>query len=320
MADINKLFETFNDNITLTSAKSDDVRTGRDALREKIKKWFKDNDKLQPDFCWQGSFAMKTTINPLGDKEYDLDDGIYLNGHSDKEISGWPSTTTVHGWIKDAVDGHTLETPIDKNTCVRVVYAKGYHIDYPIYILENGVNARLAHKANGWIESDPKEFKNWFIGKVNSHGEQLRRIVKYLKAWKDFKDVSLKGIEITILVANNICIYEGRDEEALKRTLNQIIDRLEVSFECLKPVAPFENLFDGISQTKKNNIINALKFLKSKVELAINEDDQLKASEYMIEVFGSRFPKGTSNDGDKTNKVFVQTSAPGVLKHDGRSA
>ena len=40
----------------------------------------------------------------------------------------------------------------------------------------------------------------------------------------------------------------------------------------------------------------------------------------MIEVFGSRFPKGTSNDGDKTNKVFVQTSAPGVLKHDGRSA
>ena len=72
MADINELFKTFNDNITLTNSKSDDVRTGRDALREKIKKWFKDNDKLQPDFCWQGSFAMKTTINPLDDKEYDL--------------------------------------------------------------------------------------------------------------------------------------------------------------------------------------------------------------------------------------------------------
>lgn len=54
--------------------------------------------------------------------------------------------------------------------------------------------------------------------------------------------------------------------------------------------------------------------------MAINEDDQLKASEYMIEVFGSRFPKGTSDDCDKTSKVFVQTSAPGVLKHDGRSA
>ena len=52
MADINELFKTFNDNITLTNSKSDDVRTGRDALREKIKKWFKDNDKLQPDFCW----------------------------------------------------------------------------------------------------------------------------------------------------------------------------------------------------------------------------------------------------------------------------
>lgn len=41
MADINELFKTFNDNITLTNSKSDGLRTGRDALREKIKNGLK---------------------------------------------------------------------------------------------------------------------------------------------------------------------------------------------------------------------------------------------------------------------------------------
>lgn len=38
---------------------------------------------------------------------------------------------------------------------------------------------------------------------MNDNDEQLRRLVKYLKAWKDYKSVPLKGIEITILVSNN---------------------------------------------------------------------------------------------------------------------
>lgn len=66
MANINDLFIDFNETISLSKGKVDNLRRGRDALRKKIKEWFRDNKKDEPRFCWQGLFAMKTTVNPIG--------------------------------------------------------------------------------------------------------------------------------------------------------------------------------------------------------------------------------------------------------------
>lgn len=319
MADIHALFMSFNDSITLSNSKTSSLRTSRDSLRKGIKEWFSDNDKQKPKFCWQGSFAMKTTVNPVGGSDYDIDDGVYLSGYSDTNSSDWPSTTTVHTWVKNAVTGQTKADPINKDTCIRVVYASDYHIDLPIYIEQNG-SMYLAHKNKGWMISDPKAFRDWFVQKVNDNDEQLRRFVKYLKAWKDYKSVPLKGIEITILVSNNYCVFEGHDEKSLRDTVQAIIDSLEINFACYKPVAPYENLFDGCSKTKKDNILNALKALKQALDNAINVEDPLTASNYMIDEFGSRFPKGEALEQTGAKTAYARTDAPGVLKHDGRSA
>ena len=77
MANIHELFTSFNDSITLSDAKTSSLRTSRDSLRKVIKQWFSDNNKQEPKFCWQGSFAMKTTVNPVNGGEYDIDDGVY---------------------------------------------------------------------------------------------------------------------------------------------------------------------------------------------------------------------------------------------------
>lgn len=313
MANMNELFLTFDDKIKLTTAKSNSLKTSRDSLRKDIKSWFEDNDKNQPSFCWQGSFAMKTTINPTGENDYDMDDGVYLNGYSSEQDT-WPAPSTVHRWIKDATDDRTEQDSIDKNTCVRVVYANNYHIDLPIYIMKDEV-AFLAHKSKGWTESDPKAFRDWFLSKVSSNGEQLRRIVRYLKAWKDYKSLPLKGIELTILACENIDCFENRDDKALKNTLINIISTLEDDYSCKKPVIPNEDLFEEHSETKQNDIILAFKSLKKALEEAIAERDVEKASENLILFFGSRFPKG------KATQVanYQTTASPGVLKHDGRS-
>lgn len=319
MANIHGLFTAFNNEITLTTAKSDSLRTSRDALRSEIKTWFSDHDKEQPRFCWQGSFAMKTTVNPLSNGDYDIDDGVYLSGYSTLDTTEWPATTTVHNWFKNAVTGQTKADPINKDTCIRVIYASGYHVDLPIYI-EKDDSIYLAHKSKGWIISDPKAFRDWFVKKVKDNGEQLRRLVKYLKAWKNYNDVPLKGIEITILAANHFCVYEGHDEKSLRDTVQAIITSLNNSFTCYKPVTPYENLFAGVTDTKEKNIIDALSSLKIALDNAINEEDPSVASDYMINQFGSRFPKGEPLDESKTTGNYVRTSAPGVLLHDGRSA
>ena len=215
MADIHDLFKKFNNEISLSTDKQNNLRKGRDALRSKIKTWFTDHDKQQPTFCWQGSFAMKTTVNPINGNEYDLDDGVYLSGYSDIDQDSWPSPITVHSWIKSAVDGHTQKSPVDKDTCVRVVYEAGYHIDYPIYIMQDDV-AYLAHKTKGWIVSDPKAFKDWFIKKVQDNDEQLRRVVKYINGMVLVEiDLCKNGFTITVELAVKFQRRAGKDPERL---------------------------------------------------------------------------------------------------------
>ena len=130
------------------------------------KKYFEDNlaNEIQPKFYSQGSFAMKTILNPIKDDDglaaYDLDDGVYFFGNSkeDKKTIQW-----YHDKVKDAVDGHTDQPPTDKNACVRVNYADGHHIDLPIYFWLNGdAHPQLAHKNKPWIKQDAIDFKNWF--------------------------------------------------------------------------------------------------------------------------------------------------------------
>ena len=165
MLDLNKLFLDFHDEISLTKTYKEKITKGRDALRNKIDNKFEEKGRKKPQHCTQGSYAMKTAIMPLDNDEFDLDNGVYLRGYSTDQ-DDWPATQTVHTWVKEAVEKHTSNSPIDKNTCIRVVYEDKYHIDLPIYIMgENSAGdsiAYLAHKSKGWIESDPKALQLGF--------------------------------------------------------------------------------------------------------------------------------------------------------------
>ena len=97
------------------------------------------------------------------------------------------ATATVHQWLVNATDGHTSEKPMDKRTCVRVRYAGQHHVDLPAYGELNGKYLLAVKGETKWPHSDPMALTDWFVGQVKSRGEQLRRIVRYLKAWADFK-------------------------------------------------------------------------------------------------------------------------------------
>lgn len=284
MVDIDDLFKKFDSRIQLSYFKESELRRGRDVLRLKIKKWFQNNGKLIPKFCWQGSFAMKTTISLSINQEYDLDDGVYLNA-----VYADYSPHSVHSWIRQAVVGHTQKV-IDKDTCVRVVYANKYHIDYPIYIIDGNGNANLAHKTKGWIVSDPKAFKDWFIDLVNRNGEQLRRTVRYLKAWKEFSRTPLKGIELTILVAENFSATHYGDLYILCDTVENIIHNLSRNYSCEKPVLPYEDLFASHTSFKKMNIMQSFNELHYHLLLAYTSDNLSETVSHLRAVFGEKFP------------------------------
>ncbi len=84
MANCHDLFQIYVDRITPGQAKQQYLRDSRDAIRDKIRKHFKDELKRsQPRFWGQGSYAMKTLIVPLSG-EYDIDDGVNLPGEKER--------------------------------------------------------------------------------------------------------------------------------------------------------------------------------------------------------------------------------------------
>ena len=85
----------------------------------------------------------------------------------------------------------------------------------------------------------------------------------------------------------------------------------------MKPVVPGEDLFEDASSTKRSSILSGLHTLKSNLDKAISESNEKKASEYLRKSFGDRFPLGKDISA---KSVYAASSAPGVLKHDGRSA
>lgn len=315
MATLHKEFNDFNKKIRLTDSRRDSLVSSRNGIRKKIKDWFYDNKKNEtmPKFHSQGSFSMNTTINPIPiyDEDnnklvkYDIDDGVYFIEESDNR----KNIDTYHNWIYEAVKDHTNQEPKRKTTCVRVIFSDGHHIDLPIYYKTTDT-PELAHRSQDWIESDPKEFYEWFNNKAKKN-KKIRKIVRYLKAWKNYREVkntNLKlpsGFELTILVVNNF-VDKDNDDTAFYETVKSIKNTLQNTFECLRPTTPKnENLFEEYSETRKNNFLDNLDSLLKACENAADESNFKEASKYYRSVFGDRFPYGKDEEQEsKAQSIY----------------
>lgn len=319
MANCHDLFQEYYNAINLSASKKELLRKGRNSLRSLIKNYFKNELELKPPKFWgQGSYSLKTIVNPIED-EYDIDDGIYLQNI---ENNNWPSPQTVHNWVYDAVKGHTKDDPIDKNTCIRVVYSGEYHIDLPMYILHNNEYYLAETSIKGWHISNPKKFYDWFMEQLEKNNEQFRTIVKYLKAWADFqsknKETKLpSGLILTILVAENYACRE-RDDVAFGRTVRNIYQKISDDFVVHNPVDKNEILTDRLTKKQKDDFIGLILRLMNSANSALGNNNKKESCIIWRELFGDRFP-GCDDIKEDNEKVLI-TESPAILKDDARSA
>lgn len=311
MANCHDLFQKLHDEIKLPASKRDALKKAKDALRKRVKEYFSKELKTEsPKFWSQGSYALGTIVNPL-DKEYDIDDGIYLQHLSD-EKDQWPTPEAVHKWIYDAVKGHTQEDPIDKRTCVRVVYSGEYHVDLPIYSTFEDEYYLAEKGENGWTLSDPIAISEWFIRELKQKGDQLKRVVRYLKAWGDFKSKSNgiklpSGLILTVLATEHYISTEY-DDSAFVTTAKNIYQKISNDFTVYNPIDSNEILTARLTDAQKKNFISILSNLLGNASKAFEENDEIKASELWISEFGDRFPKSTEKS--KIAEPIIITSRP----------
>lgn len=358
MANSHSLFMAYNQAIKLSDSDREKLKQARNSLRERMKitfNKFPENERKTHsiEFQSQGSFVMDTIIKP-DIEDFDLDDGVYFQGNLPKERRS--ETQIFHDIIIKSIDkGNEIEEIIDKPTCVRVKYFSkfkerelGFHIDLPIYYAENIDTPELANTKDGWMESSPVEFIYWFEQKTKSGFEksflleslkyvesyepyekwlsdirkkdcQLRRIVRYLKAWADLKKGEMPcGIVMSILAANNYS-ENDRDDIALRDTLVNINKTLDSNgFTCYRPTPKYgEDLFAISTLKEKQYFKTALGNFIESANLAINnpnyKESCLKWQRHLGHRFSCHFAK------DEIEGAIVYTSFP--IKNDtSRSA
>jgi len=161
-------------------------------------------------------------------------------------------------------DWKLLEGKQCKDTCIRIEVASWAHIDIPLYAapakqfeliteralaksfgvaLNSALDSTMAAieedpfdwqdldeivmatRAGVWKPSDPGAVSQWFRDQIETHGEQLRRICRYVKAWRDHQWANGGGpssILLMILVAQGFSDNPRRDDLILEEAAERL--------------------------------------------------------------------------------------------------
>lgn len=319
MALCQKQFTDFHDTIKL-KIENKVLSEKRDIIIKRIKENLSEDEHKPFTIFNQGSYAMNTGIVPL-DGNYDIDVGLYFD-MSREDVK----PVDAKKWVFDAVEDHTDNVKY-KNPCVTVSYKAGYHVDITVYAATND-NAKV-YLAKGkptsstenkvWDESNPKDLINeikYYLSDEEDR-KQFRRLVRYLKRWKD-ENFSVgngrpTGIALTccvhrwLTVKKDIDIFTGKREykdlEALIHVVQQMI--WNFSDECVEvdgeykwmprlkvqlPVDPRPDLFEKMTPSQMKSFKEKLESLLNGLEVAKEKVDPVDAAEILRKHFGSDFP------------------------------
>ena len=305
MAKLQKHFELFHNRIRVST---EPLTEKRDIILNVIRKYLREKGLPSFELVNQGSYIYGVGIKPTGDNEYDIDVGLAFN----IKTEDYPDARVVRKWILEAVDGHTSTPPKDRGPCIRVHYAKGFHVDLVVYAKYTDSkeieNLQLGKKDGTWNPSDPKGLKSYIKKhserfsetKVEGEANQLQRTVRYLKRWNDLRipnDSDDTGIALLLLAIEKLeptvdsWSNEPDDLTALLNFCIQAIpyfsdDRITVK----KPTPEFEDVFGRISDDGMTSLINALKELKEAAAEAKNATYANDGAKKLSVYFGSDFP------------------------------
>lgn len=82
----------------------------------------------------------------------------------------------------------------------------------------------MACRDGKWVASDPETVARWFNDSVLAHTEQLRRVCRYVKAWRDktWKSGGPTSISLMIAIAQKFEHKRGRDDLALENAFRTL--------------------------------------------------------------------------------------------------
>lgn len=256
----------------------------------------------------QGSYKYATLIKPVRKgEEYDVDVGVYFEWSADEAVE--PSPKQLRDWVQSELLEYEkscealrrVEVPA-KERCSRASYSSQFHIDTPVYHLDSDADLRrLACLSDRWEHSDPKNLYRWFKNAVGDDDrDQLRRLVRYLKAWAAVSFDEIPGsrpssILLTVVVTEAYQeLGEQRrrdlaDDDALISVIKNVHERLLDDGVVTNPVDESENL-NRIPNESWDGFLRKLGTLVDIAERADGAGDEASAALIWSEAFSFLMP------------------------------
>lgn len=277
----------------------------------------------------QGSYKYHTTITS---DVVDRDVAVMIP----LSIADNPDPRKIKGYLKDAINIASRTVEI-KEPCVRAVYyddgEEWLHIDLPLYA-EDGSNVYLARgKATSdsysWEEADPDGLNEDLCGKIDGN-DQLRRIICYIKKWKNEKYANSTrdheippSIGLTYLACDCFVHQEtnGVDDDLLsfQKTMQNIKNRFTISVDATGnitsanitrylTVKPYTDIFEKMRNSSGSYMITFYNRLCTAVDNltnAVNVESDHDAGIYVQKVVGEEFvvpPKEAASAATKSKR------------------
>lgn len=283
----------------------------------------------EPRFYIQGSRAYKTLNSPCTTppQQSDIDDGVYLPLSVMREES---SPKIAIALFFDAVIDVLRPICAERNwhaqpkdTCVRVTISRSAHIDLPLYVIpdtlfrlikasmesrghavfDSAINSErdswktlpsdkilLADRKQGWRKSDPMAMKNWFKRECLEKGDQLIRVVRYLKAFRDkrWEDKGPSSILLMAAACPLFQYFDKRDDRALLNVVKGIPDALRKG--VASPIDPAASLTAHMPREALADAVEYFEEFAHYLEGAIDATDAHTANNWLHQMLGVRFP------------------------------
>jgi len=337
-------FKDFNKNIKMDYDVLSELADKRDILLKKLRA---DEDLPSFEKLDQGSYSMCTGVESLN-RDYDIDVGLRFNVNKDEY-----EPVELKEKVCDILKNHTEYGAEIRQPCVTVKYKKdgelAYHVDLVVYAYEDKDDAdSKLYLARGkkyssaenkyWEEAHPKKLTDTIIEKYSDSEdrEQYRRIIRYMKRWKNLKFISDKngeppGIGITLLAYEKFNPsktydyleekYNCNDLDALINFVKQIkntfltkeysIEKKEwlYKIEVNLPVIPYSNVFSKMSDIQVTEFKKKIDKLVDALDEVKTESDIVEQCTKLNKIFGDDFKIPAKENESKTQKNYVPPSS-----------
>ena len=313
-----KQFKEFHEEIKLDK-ESSNLKDKREILQKDIsdklpaelKKIGLDVNSSNFHFFDQGSYRQNVST---GIKSGSVDRDVAIEFEID--IDEFTDPRKIKKCIKNALFIANKRIPKIKEPCVTISYMKDgdedVHIDFPTYAIKDGNTylARVKERAENkeWEKCEPHGL-NDYMDKLFSgdEGNQLRRIIRYLKKWKEenyseaaSNDQKPAGIALTLL-AGKVFTYkqtDGQDDDlkALHSVLFNIKKLFTYDFSndrytivCKLPVEPWSDTFYKMTESNKDIFYKKICAFYDNVNNAVLASEEYEAAKFLQKSFGEDF-------------------------------